>query len=240
MLAFQQSAQAGADVLDADVHLTKDGILVLMHDATVEGTTNGTGAIEDLTLQQIRQLDAGYRFTTDNGRTFPYRGKGISVPTLEELFQTHSEKRLGLELKPEDPFTIPTRVCEMIRKYKRQEAVLISSFSQENMDSFRTQCPEVATSATTDEVKLFIRLNTLRMTRLLSPVYSCFQVPEKTRTQYVLTERFLIAARERNLPIIPWTINEEEDLRRILDLGVEGINTDYPTRLLTMLNKEMR
>ena len=87
LFAFQKAVELGADVLDTDMHMTSDGALVLMHDQTVKRTTDSTGAIRDLTLEQIKKLDAAYRFTTDDGQTFPYRGQGISVPTLEELFE---------------------------------------------------------------------------------------------------------------------------------------------------------
>lgn len=92
MFAFDQAAALGVDVLDTDMHMTQDGILVLMHDETVDRTTNGAGAIRDLTLAQIRQLDAGYNFSTDGGQTFPYRGQGLTVPTLAELFQRYFER----------------------------------------------------------------------------------------------------------------------------------------------------
>jgi glycerophosphoryl diester phosphodiesterase len=237
LLAFQNAAQAGADVLDTDMHMTKDGVLVLMHDQTVDRTTSGTGAIRDLTLAQLEQLDAAYNFSLDEGKTFPYRGQGVAVPTLEELFQTFPDKRFGIEIKQTEPAETAKRFCTLIRQYDKQDAVLVSSFRQENMDAFRKECPEVATSATENEVKLFYVLHLLGMTRAFTPNYSSFQVPETSAGIHLLTPQFIAAARERNLPIVPWTINETADLQRMIDLGSAGINTDYPTRLLQMVRR---
>lgn len=235
MLAFQYSADLGADVLDTDMHMTKDGVLVLMHDQTVDRTTNGAGAIRDLTLAEIKLLDAGYKFSLDEGQTFPYRGQGITVPTLEELFQAFPDKRFGIEIKQTDPLPTAQRFCTVIRQYQMQDQVLVSSFSQENMDAFRQECPEVATSATEGEVRKFYILYRLGLISSLTPNYASLQVPEESGGIYLLTPGFVAAAHRRGLAVQPWTINEAVDLQRMLDLGVDGINTDHPDRLLDLL-----
>ncbi len=235
MPAFENASRSGADVLDTDMHITKDGVFVLIHDATVDRTTNGKGAVRHLMLSEIKQLDAAYSFTTDNGATFPYRGRGVTVPTLEELFEAFPDKRLGIEIKPTEPSNISRRFCALIRKHGMQKNVLVSSFRQEIMDAFRSECPEVATSATVHEVLVFLRLNALYLTRALAPNYSCLQVPEKSGAVEVITPKSIAAARERNLPILEWTINEEPALKRAIAWGADGINTDYPTRLLRIL-----
>lgn len=238
MIAFQNASQAGADMLDTDMHMTKDGVLVLIHDATVDRTTNGKGAIRDLLLSEIKQLDAGYKFSTGNGRIFPYRRKGVTVPTLEELFNAFPDKRLGIEIKPAEPMDLSRQFCALIRKHKLQKNILVSSFRQETMAAFRAECPEVATSATLREVVIFLRLNALHMTRVLSPDYCCFQVPERSGSVQVISPQFIAAARERHLSILPWTINEEGALQRMIAIGAEGINTDYPTRMLRLLRQQ--
>jgi glycerophosphoryl diester phosphodiesterase len=235
LFAFRNAAELGADVLDMDMHMTKDGVLVLMHDQTVDRTTDGTGAIRDLTLAEVQRLDAGYRFSADEDKTFPYRGQGLTVPTLEELFKTFPDKRFGIEIKQTEPVATAQRFCALTRQYSMQDKILVSSFRQENMDAFRAECPEVATSATENEVRLFYVLHRLGLSDLLPPVYNSFQVPEKSGGIHLLTPRFVAAAHRRGLAVQPWTINETEDLRRILALGVDGINTDNPDRLLALL-----
>jgi glycerophosphoryl diester phosphodiesterase len=235
MYAYQNALRLGVDVIDADMHMTKDGVLVLMHDQTVDRTTDGSGAIRDLTLAQIKQLDAGYRFSLDDGKTFPHRGQGLQVPTLEEAFQAFPGQRFGIEIKQTDPKSTARRFCDLIRKYQMQDKVLVSSFRQENMDAFRKDCPEVATSATQTEVTIFYLFYRLGLSRLITPNYNSFQVPEESGGIHLLTPGFMVAAHERGLPVQPWTINDTPDLQRILALGVDGINTDNPDRLLELL-----
>jgi glycerophosphoryl diester phosphodiesterase len=235
LYAFKNAAQMGADVLDTDMHMTRDGVLVLMHDATVDRTTDGTGAIRDLTLAELKKLDAGYRFTTDEGQTYPFRGQGLTVPALEEVFQAFPDKRFGIEIKQTDPQAAAERFCAIIRQYGMQDRVLVSSFRQENMDAFRKQCPEVATSATLGEVVPFYLLAKLGLTGALTPGYNSLQVPEAYYGLRILTPQFVAAAHRRGLAVQPWTIDETADMERILALGVDGINTDNPDRLLPLV-----
>ena len=237
MLAFRQAVAAGADVLDTDMLMSRDGVLVLIHDSAVDRTTNGKGAIRNMTLSEIKKLDAGYSFSNDGGRTFPYRGRGVTVPTVEELFEAFPGKRMGIEIKETEPNETAERFCKLIREYHMQEKVLVSSFGQQNMDAFRSRCPEVATSATAREALQFWRWNLFGMVRVIAPKFDCLQVPEKSGSRQVITPDFIAAARERNLPILPWTINDEADLQRMIVLKVLAINTDYPTRLVRLLSK---
>lgn len=227
MLAFENSAALGADVLDTDMHITKDGVLVLMHDQTVDRTTDGSGAIRDLMLAEIKKLDAAYTFSLDDGATYPYRGQGHTVPTLEELFQTFPDKRFGIEIK-QTPSEVAVPFCALIRQYGMEDQVLVSSFRQANMDAFRAECPEVATSATEDEVRIFFILNTLRLTAAYSPNYHSLQVPEAASGLQLLTPHFVQGAHSRGLAVQPWTINDPGDMQRLIAMGVDGLNTDRP------------
>jgi glycerophosphoryl diester phosphodiesterase len=233
MVAFDHTVALGADVLDADMHITKDGVLVLMHDETVDRTTNGKGYIRDMTFAEIQQLDAAYRFSTDGGQTFPYRGQGITVPALEELFKKYPSMRFGIEIKQTPP-EVAVPFCALIRQYNMQEKVLVSSFRKANMDAFRRECPEVATSAVEDEVRMLFFAHLVGLHGLVTPAYQSLQIPERGGGFQLLTPQFIAAAHSRGLQVQPWTINDEADLRRILALGVDGINTDYPDRLLGM------
>jgi glycerophosphoryl diester phosphodiesterase len=235
MLAFRHAVTVGADVLDTDMQMSKDGVLVLMHDTTVDRTTNGKGAIRDLTLSQIKNLDAAFHYTNDGGRTFPYRGSGVTIPTVEELFEAFPDKRMGIEIKETGTNETAERFCALIRVHRMQDRILVSSFGQTNMDAFRSKCPEVATSATAREVLQFLRWNLLGMARVIAPAFNCFQVPEKSGSRQVITPAFIDAARERHLPVLPWTINEEADMRRLIEMRLKGINTDYPSLLLRLL-----
>lgn len=234
MIAFGHAAEIGADVLDTDMHLTADGIPVLIHDETVDRTSDGSGAVRDLTLAELRTLDFGYSFSPDGGETFPNRGQGHGIVTVEELFAEFPDHRFGIEIK-QTTAGAATTLCRLIRRFGYQNQVLISSFGKPNMDAFRQTCPEVATSATEDEVRSFYILHRLGLTGLSSPDYQSFQVPEYSGDTHVLTEGFVADARARGLPIVPWTINGSDDLARMIALDVDGINTDHPDRLIELI-----
>jgi len=129
-----------------DAHITKDSQIVLMHDEKVDRTTDGTGLIEDLTLAELLKLDAAYQWSNDDGKTFPYRGQGIQVPTLKELFEKFPDKRFLIEIKlTKNPITKP--FCDLIHEYNMQDKVIVASFHDDAMALFRETCPDIATSA---------------------------------------------------------------------------------------------
>ncbi|MGW8318987.1 MAG: glycerophosphodiester phosphodiesterase [Candidatus Promineifilaceae bacterium] len=236
MAAFVGASELGVDVLEMDMHSTADGVLVMMHDATVDRTTDGSGAIQDFTLEELKQLDAGYDWTPDGGQTFPYRGLGISVPTLDEVFTAFPDWKMNIEIKQAEP-SIAGPFCDKIREYGVVDKVLVASFRQDALDEFRQVCPEVATSAGEGEVRTFFILNKLFLEPLYSPPAQAFQVPEYSGSLHVLTHRFVDGAHSRNLDVHAWTINEEADMQRMIDLGLDGIITDYPDRLLALLQR---
>jgi len=237
MVAFRESSAAGADVLDTDMHMSRDGVLVLIHDETVDRTSDGNGAVRDLTLSELRELDFGYRFSTDGGATFPYRDTGLGIVTLDELFAEFTDTRFGIEIKQTTP-DAATKLCTLIREYGYEDRVLVSSFAQANMDVFREACPDVATSATEAEVKPFYIFQLLRLSGFYSPPFDSLQVPEYRGGTHVLTSSFVGAANRWNLPVVPWTINEVDDFDRIIaDFDVDGINTNFPDRLIAFLDE---
>jgi glycerophosphoryl diester phosphodiesterase len=98
--AYDQAARLGVDAFDIGAHITKDGHIVLLHDARVDRTTDGTGQVEDLTWADLKKLGAAYSWSPDRGRTSSYRGQGICVPALEEVFQKYPHMRYLIEIKP--------------------------------------------------------------------------------------------------------------------------------------------
>lgn len=236
--AFRQSLAVGADVLDTDVHMTLDGVLVLIHDETVDRTSDGSGEVRDLTLSELRELDFGYHFSTDDDQTFPHRGTGLSIVTVDELFSEFTDTRFGIEIKQTTP-QAADELCALIQEYGHEHRVLVSSFAQENMNRFRDACPDVATSATTGEARSFFILQYARLSGFYSPPFDSLQVPEHRGGFHVLTDSFVRAARGWNLPVIPWTINDVDDFERIIDdFDPDGINTNYPDRLVRYLEDQ--
>ena len=236
LYAFEQAVALGADVLEMDIHSTADGVLVVMHDRTVDRTTDGSGAVHDLTLAQIKALDAGYNWTADEGQTYPYRGQGVTVPTVEEVFSAFPDTPLNIEIKQSEP-SITAPFCQLIRAYGMEDKVLVVSFNDPTIQDFRNQCPEVATAAAQNEMATLFALSKLYLEGAYSPAAQAAQAPEYRSGLHILTPRFVEAAHKRGLQVHAWTINDEDDMRRLLDVGVDGIISDYPDRLLRVLGR---
>jgi len=234
--AFVYSARMGVDVLELDVHSTADGTLVVMHDAAVDRTTDGRGRVNELTLDAVKKLDAGYIFSTDDGQTFPFRGKGVTVPTLEEIFEALPEMTFNIEPKQRAP-SITKPLCSLIRELKMIDKIIVGSFNQTTIDDFRRECPEVATSASPSEVTEFLARSKAGLSESYSPPMQALQIPENLGKLSVVTEEFVKNARRKNLKVHVWTINEPAAMERLINVGVDGIMTDYPDRLLKMLGR---
>ena len=237
LAAFEDSAKLGADVLELDVHQTQDGTLVVLHDADVARTTDGRGKISETPLAAVKKLDAGFSFTTDGGRTFPFRGKGVMIPTLAEVFDALPQMMFNIEPKQQKP-SIVAPLCRLLRRRKMTEKVIVGSFNQTVIDEFRAECPEVATSASPQEVTEFLALSKTGLSEAYSPPMQALQIPEGLGELPVVTEDFVKNAHRKNLKIHVWTINDPADMQRLIDLGVDGIMTDYPDKLLNLLGRE--
>lgn len=235
--AFEYSAKMGADVLELDVHGTSDGKLVVIHDGSVDRTTDGRGRINEMTLEAVKKLDAGFPFTSDNGQTFPFRGKKITVPTLEEIFDALPEMTFNIEPKQQTP-SITASLCRLIRERKMANKTIVGSFRQATINEFRRECPEVATSATPSEASEFLALSKTGLSESYTPPMQALQIPENLGSLSVVTKEFVENAHRKNLKVHVWTINETADMRRLIDLGVDGIMTDYPDRLLELLGRK--
>lgn len=236
MYGFERAVDLGVDMLETEIHSTADNILVLMHDSTVDRTTNGSGPIRAFTLEELKTLDAGYNWTSDGGLTFPFRGSGITVPTLEEVFTALPTARINIDIKQEKPSLVEP-LCKTIRTFDMTDKVMVASFNSKVLKAFRRVCPEVTTSAGTGEVAFFFMVNMVFLGAVYRPACQAFQVPEYSSGLRVLTKRFVETAHGLNLAVHVWTINEVTDMKRLLALGVDGIVTDYPDRLISLLRK---
>lgn len=237
MFAFERAVAMGVDMLEMDMHVTADGALVLMHDETVDRTTNGSGAVEQMTLAEFKALDAGYDWTPDNGQTYPYRGQGISAATVEELFQAFPGMPMNIEIKLVQDLPVAEPFCQLIRQHAMQDKVLVASFHQDALDEFRAACPEVSTSATQNEVISFFARHFVRLGATYSPQAQAVQAPEYRSGLHVVTPRFVQDAHQRGMDVHVWTVNDQADMQRMIELGVDGIITDYPDRLLKLLDR---
>ena len=234
--AFQGATTLGVDVLEMDLHSSSDDVLVVSHDASLDRTTNGSGAIREHPLSEIQTLDAGYHWTNDGGVSYPFRGKGFRVPTLDEVFQRFPHMKLNIEIKQSDP-PITGPLCEMIRVYGMEQSVLVASFDSSTMRDFRAACPEVATSATGPEIRMFLWMHRLQLGNLYRGTAEAFEVPPRLGDLEIVVPQFLRQSRGRNIRVYVWTVNEVDEMKRFVELGVDGILTNHPDKLLKVLGR---
>jgi glycerophosphoryl diester phosphodiesterase len=237
LYAFTRARDLGVDVLEMDAQVTADGVLVVLHDSTLDRTTDGSGPVNRLSLAELKKLDAAYRFSLDGGRSFPLRGHGITVPTLQEVFKALPNMRFNIEPKQAQPSLVKP-LCRMIRENGLQKKVMVGSFNAQVLAEFREECPEVATSASPAEVLALLATSGASAERSGTLAAQAVQVPEYIGGRRVLTREFIEAAHARNLQVHAWTINDEESMKRLIALGLDGIITDYPDRLLTLLDHQ--
>lgn len=233
--AFRLAMEAGAGGLELDVHMSSDGEVVVIHDATVDRTTDGSGAVAGMTLDELRGLDAGYSFSPDGGQTFPYRGRGVGIPTLAEVYEEFPATYVNIEMKEAQP-GVEEAVMEVIREAGAEERTLVVSNRHGVVRRFRRLCGDlILTGASRREIRDFYLLSRLRLEGSSRPPYDALQVPLDYRGIPLVTPRFLEAAHSRGVRVDVWTINDPGEMRRLLDLGVDVIMTDRPEALTGVL-----
>lgn len=238
ILALEAAVKIGVDVLESDIRFTKDDVPILFHDDDLIRTTGISGSVRDKTLDELLQIDLGYNFTTDIGQTYPFRGKGLKVVTLAEALERFPDTILNLDIK--DTFRkAPEEVAGVLHEYQRTENIMIASFHPPQMKRFREKAPMIPTSAHPNEVRNFVIGVRMRSMRFFvrSVPYKAFQVPEWSGGLQIVTPRFLETAHEREIAVQVWTINNREDMERLLNMGVNGIFTDYPALLREVLSE---
>lgn len=238
--SFRLALAQGADILETDVHLSKDGV-VISHDETIDRMSNGSGYIKDMTLAELRQYDFGYGFTPDGGQTYPYRGKGVTIPTLEELFQAFPGTRVNIEIKQVDP-PMEAQVWDLIQKYGMEDKVLINSFpSQPTQRWLKLVGDRVALGADRADMYRFAAYYIPHLDWLYQPDRDAFQLPVAQKLGPIEirldTPRLIQRAHQLGIKVHYWTINDEETMRRLLLLGADGIITDYPDRAVKVLKE---
>lgn len=234
LLAFREAIALGIRHLETDLHRTRDGHLVTLHDPTVERTTDGRGRATDLTLAELRRLDAGHGFTRD-GVTFPFRGQGVRIPTLEEVLALHPDLRVNLEIKSPDPASLRA-VWGFIEHHRVHDRVLIGSEHSSVLQAFRALSRgRVATSAGMREVLRFWLATRVGRGPRRRPDYDALQVPPTHGVLTVVDPRLVAAAHRHGLHVHVWTVDDEAEMRRLIDLGVDGLMSDRPDRLVDLI-----
>lgn len=237
MFAFQNAMDMGADALELDVHSSADGQIVVIHDPFLDRVTNGKGAVNQYTLAELKELDAGYWWTEDGGITYPFRGKGITIPTLEEVFTAFPHRWINIDIKQVEP-PIVRPFVELVRQHDMLDWVLVGSFNTINVQKLRQECPEITTAVTMPEISRFVALNHLGLGRFYRGQARALQVPPHYEWMPVVTPSFVRTAHYHGLAVHVWTVDDEEAMKTLIHSRVDGIMSDRPDILLRLLGRD--
>jgi glycerophosphoryl diester phosphodiesterase len=251
LFAMRQAVAAGADALELDVHLSKDSVLMVCHDATVDRTTDGKGAIADLTLDELRRLDNAYWWTpgtvVDHDNPDPdayvHRGKATDDPefriaTLDEVLQAFPDTYLNFDIKQTAPAVVAYEqpLAEALLRAGRVGDTIVASFNDAATDTFRGFAPEIHTSIGTNGTAAFFQAVRAGETPPETPCVA-LQVPRTFGDIVVVDEAFVAAAHAHGLAVHVWTIDDEQEMADLIALGVDGIMTDRPRALEGVLTR---
>ncbi len=225
MPAFKLAVQQGADAFELDVRLTADGVPVLLHDPTLDRTTDRNGPLGALSLAELGGVDAGARFTPDGGRSYPFRGSAVRVPTLAEVLSGFPDIPVMVEVK--EP-AAQEAVRRTLLEERAQERCVLASEQQAGLQVFRQ--PPFVTAASGPEIGALYRAVQLRRPPAAVP-YRTLSVPERHRGLRVPTRGFVAAARALGCPVHVWTVNDPAVAQRLWGVGACGIVTNFPDRI---------
>ncbi len=222
--AFDWARDCGVDALECDVHLSRDGDVVVIHDPTVDRTTDGTGEVCALTSAELARLDAGFQFGPDRG--YPFRHQGIGVPRLGDLLARYPDLPVIIEIKGERPL-VGERTLDVVREAGAADRVIIGGFSQVVLDAVRRRAPEVATGATQREARAALTRAYVGLGPWRAP-FRVLQMPFWLNGRQIFRRSFVRAVRRGKRPVHAWIVNEPDQMRRLIAWGVTGIISDRP------------
>ncbi len=225
MPAFELAVRQGADAIELDIRLTADGVPVVIHDPTLDRTTDRRGPIGALRLADLRDIDAGDRFTPDGGQTFPFRAASLRIPTLAEVLRGFPEMPILVEVK-EVAAQEPVR--QVLIEEAAVERCVIASEHHAALQVFRE--PPFLVAASGAEIAALYRAVLFRRVPPSLP-YRLLSVPVRHRGLPVPTRGFVAAARRLGCPVHVWTVNQPSLARRLWECGVAGIVTNLPDRI---------
>ncbi len=230
-------------MIELDVWRSSDGVAVVFHDRLLDHETNGTGPVEKYAFQDLRRLDRAFRITRDRGKTFPLRGNGYRIPSLEEVLKNFSGSPLSIDIKYHTR-NFAAEVADEVESLGARERAILGSFSSNIISYIRKRNHGIATSCTVREAAAFYLLGKTPLWKyyrfsgdiLMIPEFSDGELPEflggsERQGFRIITHGLIRRAHEHNVPVIAWTINRKENMERLISWGIDGIVTDYPAIL---------
>ena len=252
LFTLRRALENGADAIELDVHATADRELVVCHDATVDRTTNASGAIATMTLAEVQALDNAYWWVPGevvahdrDAAAYEFRGRApndreFAVASLREVLDSFPNVFLNFDIKQTAPAVEPYEdlLAGVLREYGRADDVIVASFNDLATNAFKAHAPEVNTSAGTAAVAAFygaVRDGTPTPPEVADHV--ALQVPHRFQDITLVDEPFVERAHDAGLAVHVWTIDDADEMRELLDLGVDGIMTDRPSVLAEVIRQ---
>src|SRR5262245_32045096 len=214
----------GADGLELDVRLSRDGVVMVCHDDTLDRTTNLRGRLADFTAADLTAADAGYHFLKEGDH--PFRNRGHGIPRLDHLLERYPGARLIIELK-DNTVELAKAVIAVIRRANASDRICLGSFWLRALRAARAIDPALATSAAKEEVRWALDRSWIGWP-VTRGAYRGYQVCELAGTTRVVSPRFIEMSHRAGLPVQVWTVNEEHEARRLLSWGVDALIADRP------------
>lgn len=239
--SFRNAVELGIDVIEFDIHMTKDEHLVAIHDPTVDRTTNGTGEVKNMTLTEVQSLDAGAYFQDLHGE-YSFSEQGVYIPTVEEIFEEIPNMYWNIEIKdtndPKSYRTIAMKLWEIVQQFDLEDHVLFAAFDQDIIDIIlEVTNGNALVSGGRGEVTKFVILHKLFLNGLYRPKVNALQIPTEDSNINLMDRKLIRGAARKGMEIHYWTINDPETMQELIELGADGIITDRPDILLDLLNK---
>lgn len=225
--AYELGIKQGGAYTEIDLQMTKDGTLIALHDETVERTTNGKGLAAQLTLAQIKKLDAGSSFNDLNPTQAKKEYEGLQIPTLEEIFQTFgSSQRYYIEVKaPSHSGEMEEKLVELMKRYNiKTNHVYVQSFSKDSLQKLKRLNPSLRL------IQLLPSHRSGFITRKQLKAISAYAMGVGPNAR-LLTRQYVQTVKAAGLYIHPYTVNDSKQMKRLIKWGVDGMFTDYPDRL---------
>ncbi len=235
MPAFSRALERRVRYLELDCHATRDGEIVVLHDAELERTTDGQGPVSALSFSELERLDAGHRFSRD-GHTYPFRGCGVRVPRFSEVLKAFPGVHLNLEVKQAEP-PIAEQVIALVRGANATSRVLLAAEDDGVLSRIEALDPGTALGSSTADVIAFVKAAAEARLESFKPRGHALQIPPDAFGQPLVTPELVKAAHALGLFVHVWTINEAEEMRRLLALGVDGLMSDDPALLLATASR---
>jgi len=244
ILAFEEITKMDIDAIEIDLALTKDNILITHHDLTIDRMSNGKGRVRDYDYLELLQFDFAYNFSYSEG-SYPYRSNEKAKPeTLHDLFSKYGDYKYIIEIKDlgEDGKIASEELYKIIKDYKMINKSIIASFDDDNLEYLRKiSNGELMLSTAVNEATKFVILEKLRLGIFYFPKSIAFQLPIKEKAMGIDmaldTKHLIDEVNRHNMCIHYWTINDKDEMKRLINLGVDGIITDRPDIMIDLLKE---